>query len=125
MSTEPEHALADWTTGMQALTFARCPACGTVRYFRRPFCPHCGSSELETKAASGRGIVYAVTTVVRAPSTELRAYAPYGIALVDAAEGFRFMAHAAPGTAIGDPVLTTFRTFGSRLVPFVEPGPSP
>jgi uncharacterized protein len=115
------NAVVDWTGGAEALAYDHCRSCGTIRYFRRPFCPHCGSAEVETKLASGRGTVHAVTTVSRAPSAELRAYAPYRIALVDAAEGFRFMTHAADGLAIGDAVSTTFRPFGERIVPFVEP----
>ena len=113
--------IEDWTTGAETLSYGACRDCGSVRYFRRNFCPVCGSQAVEARAASGSGTVHAVTTVTRAPSAELQTYAPYGIALVDAAEGFRFMAHAAPGLAIGDPVTTTFRTFGTRLVPFVEP----
>ena len=113
--------IADWTSGAEALTFDRCRACNTLSYFRRAFCPHCGSHDMEARVASGRGTVYAVTTVTRAPSAELRAYAPYRIALVDAREGFRFMTHAAEGLAVGDPVSTTFRRFGERVVPFVEP----
>jgi uncharacterized OB-fold protein len=112
--------IADWTAGSETLTYDACPACGAVQYFRRPFCAVCGASPVETRAASGRGTVYAITTVNRAPSAELRAYAPYGIALVDAEEGFRFMAHAAPGLTIGDAVETRFRSFGDRLVPFVQ-----
>lgn len=113
--------IADWTTGGEALAYDRCRACGTIRYFRRSFCPHCGSAEIQTQVASGRGTVYAVTMVTRAPSAELRPYAPYRIALVDADEGFRFMTHAAEGLAIGDSVSTTFHPFGERIVPFVEP----
>lgn len=113
--------VADWTTGAEALSYQACASSGVVWYFRRPFCPASGSTEVETRRASGRGTVYAVTTVARAPSPELRAYAPYAIALVDAEEGFRFMAHAADGLAIGDAVTTTFRAFGPRLVPFVQP----
>ena len=114
-------SIADWTTGAETLAYNRCGACGTIRYFRRSFCPHCGSEEIEARAASGRGTVHAITTVTRAPSAELRAYAPYRIALVDAEEGFRFMTHAAADLAIGDAVATTFRRFGERIVPFVEP----
>jgi uncharacterized OB-fold protein len=113
--------IADWTEGTETLAYDRCRACGTVRFFRRSFCPHCGSEEIEARAASGRGTVYAITIVTRAPSAELRAYAPYRIALVDAEEGFRFMTHAAEGLGIGDAVSTTFRSFGERIVPFVEP----
>jgi uncharacterized OB-fold protein len=113
--------VADWIQGGEGLVYARCRACGHVQYFLRSFCPACGAEALEIRAASGRGTVYAITRVVRAPSPEWAAYAPYGIALVDAPEGFRFMAHAAEGLAIGDRVATAFRSFGAALVPFVEP----
>lgn len=106
--------------GEEALAFQACRGCGAVRYFRRPFCPRCGSADTDERIASGHGTVHAVTTVHRAPSAELRAYAPYCIALVDAAQGFRFMAHAAEGLAIGDAVRTRFADFGGRRVPVVD-----
>ncbi|KMO37618.1 hypothetical protein VQ03_18895 [Methylobacterium tarhaniae] len=118
----PDGTLPDWTEGGEGLAFARCRSCGDIQYFRRPFCPACGSEDLGVEAASGRGTVHAVTVVARAPSPDLQAHAPYGLALVDAREGFRFMAHCPPeGIAIGDPVRTTFRAFGTGLVPFVTP----
>jgi uncharacterized OB-fold protein len=118
--------IPDWTTGTEGLSLARCRACGHVQYVRRPFCPECGSEALSVEQATGRGTVYAVTVVARAPSAELSAHAPYGIALVDAEEGFRFMAHCpADGVAIGDPVHTAFRAFGAGLVPFVIPESQP
>lgn len=116
----------DWTTGAEGLSLARCRTCGHVQYLRRPFCPECGGADLSVERACGRGTVYAVTVVARAPSPELSAHAPYGLALVDAEEGFRFMAHCPPeGVAIGDPVRTTFRAFGAGLVPFVTPESRP
>ncbi len=118
--------IPDWTTGGEGLAYARCRACGHVQYARRPFCPACGGEDLGIEAASGRGTVYAVTVVARAPSPDLQAHAPYGIALVDAREGFRFMAHCpAEGVAIGHSVRTTFRAFGAGLVPFVSPEETP
>lgn len=111
--------VADWTDGTEALAYQACEACGAIRYFRRPFCPACGSPRVEARTASGQGTVYAITTVARAPSAELRAYAPYRIALVDAPEGFRFMAHAGGDVAIGTRVATSFKPFGAGLVPFV------
>lgn len=112
----------DWTTGQAALTYGHCACCGATWYFRREFCPCCGNPEPERLVASGRGHVYAATTVSRAPSAELRAAAPYRIVLVDAAEGFRMMAHAAADLAIGDPVRTRFVRFGTGTVPFCERG---
>lgn len=113
--------IIDWTRGGRALVYQRCDGCGAIRYFSRAFCPSCGSEASETLEASGHGTVYAVTTVARAPSPEWKALAPYGIALVDAREGFRFMAHAAEGLRIGDAVTTTFREVGDAVIPLVQP----
>jgi uncharacterized OB-fold protein len=110
----------DWTSGHPAIVYQQCQDCGRLWYFRRSFCPHCGSAHVDTKAASGRGTVYAATLVARAPSETLRALAPYRILLVDAEEGFRMMAHGAKDLTIGDPVTARFQAFGSLLIPFFE-----
>lgn len=110
----------DWTKGRPGLAFQACRPCGHRWLFARSFCPKCGSKDVETQAASGRGTVHAATLVTRAPSEALRAHAPYCVILVDAEEGFRLMAHATPGIAIGDRVCATFRPFGAGLVPFFE-----
>lgn len=111
---------ADWTAGRPALRYRACGACGRVWYFARTFCPHCGGDRVESREASGRGTVYAATTVSRAPSDALRALAPYRILLVDAEEGFRMMAHGQPDLAIGDRVEVRFQPFGEGLVPLFE-----
>ena len=103
-----------WSTSTAA------PA-GPVWFFARPFCPRCGAAGPATRRSSGRGTVYAVTTVHRAPSPELRALAPYRIALVDLKEGFRAMTHAAPGVGIGDAVQARMVPFGDTSVPMCGP----
>lgn len=108
----------DWTTGRPALAFQHCRACGARWLFARSFCPQCGGTDVEMQEASGLGTVHAVTLVTRAPSEALRPHAPYLLVLVDADEGFRVMAHAAPDVAIGDRVAASFRPFGSGLVPY-------
>lgn len=113
--------IADWRQGTGALAYQHCPDCGRTWYFRRGFCPHCGSERPEMLQASGRGTVYAATLVTRAPSEALRALAPYRILLVDAEEGFRLMAHGARDLAIGDAVTARFRAFGPLLIPYFEP----
>jgi hypothetical protein len=45
---------------------------------------------------------------------------PYNIVLVDAAEGFRMMAHGEANLAIGDRVTARFAEFAGRLVPYFE-----
>ena len=110
----------DWTTGTPALVFQRCPACKAIWYFRRTFCPHCGTSPVADELASGSGIVHAATLVTRAPTEELRAHAPYLIVLVDAEEGFRLMAHGDPSLKLGDRVRCGFKTLAGKLIPYFE-----
>lgn len=119
MSTDSN--VLDWTEGGAGLAYQRCNACRAIWYMRREFCPTCGHASPATGQASGRGIVYAVTTVTRAPSEALRPYAPYSLVLVDCEEGFRVMAHGTPGLSIGVAVCAGFFEFGGRLIPRFEP----
>ena len=114
MSAKP----IDWTTGEQAICYQSCTSCGGVQYFHRDFCAACGSTALVTSRASGEGTVYAASLVMRAATPETRAHVPYNIVLVDAAEGFRMMAHGDSGLAIGDRVNARFVTFAGRLIPY-------
>jgi len=110
-------ALADWTTGAEAITYQSCSACDTPQYFRRSFCAVCGAPDPVEKQASGEGTVYATSLVCRAATPETRAHVPYNIVLVDTAEGFRMMAHGDIDLAIGDEVTARFVPFAGRLVP--------
>lgn len=112
--------LYDWTRGTDGIAYQTCPACRAVWYFHRGFCPACGGADPETRQASGRGEVHALTSVARAPTEELRAHAPYTIVLVDAEEGFRMMAHGEPGLRIGDRVNVRFVDLAGRKIPFFE-----
>ena len=111
---------ADWTSGMEAILYQSCAACGKPQYFRRGFCAACGATELAEKRASGKGTVYATSIVTRAATPETRAHVPYNIVLVDTEEGFRMMAHGAIDLAIGDRVAARFAVFTGRLVPYFE-----
>jgi uncharacterized protein len=118
-------ALADWTTGTEAIVYQSCAACGRLQYFRRRFCAACGAPDPVEKIASGAGTVYATSLVCRAATPETRAHVPYNIVLVDAAEGFRMMAHGDHELAIGDRVTARFVIFAGRMVPYFERMPSP
>jgi len=109
---------ADWTKGEEAIVYQSCAACGSRQYFRRSFCAACGAPDPEDKRASGEGVVYAASLVVRAATAEARAHAPYNIVLIDAAEGFRMMAHGDNDLKIGDRVRAQYRRFTDRLVPY-------
>jgi uncharacterized OB-fold protein len=113
-------SVADWTRGGEGVAYQACRSCGAHWYFHRTFCPRCGQASPEDRTASGEGTVHAVTVVARAPSEALRAHAPYAIVLVDAAEGFRLMAHGALDLRIGDRVRCRFTDLAGRLVPYFE-----
>ncbi len=115
-----KQALADWTTGEEAIVYQSCPACGSSQYFRRSFCCVCGAPDPIEKHASGEGIVYAASLVCRAATPETRAHVPYNIVLVDTVEGFRMMAHGDNDLAIGDKVAARFAQVAGRLVPYFE-----
>lgn len=110
----------DWTQGSEGIAYQACPACAAVWYFRRTFCPRCGDTRPQTRQAAGTGTLHAISVVARAPAEELRAYTPYAIALVDADEGFRLMAHAARDLRIGERVRARFVDFAGRPIPCFE-----
>ena len=115
-----EMNVADWTRDGSGIAFQACRICPQIWYFHREFCPGCGAGELDVRQASGSGTVHARSLVTRAPSEELRAYAPYLILLVDADEGFRLMAHGDPALRIGDRVRARFIDFGGKKIPYFD-----
>lgn len=71
-----------------ALLLQRCRPCARPYFPPRPFCPHCGSRDVEVFRASGRATLYSFTIHHRAmPGFE----APYAIAVVALEEGPRMM----------------------------------
>lgn len=71
-----------------ALFLQRCRPCARPYFPPRPFCPHCGSRDVEVFRASGRATLYSFTIHHRAmPGFE----APYAIAVVALEEGPRMM----------------------------------
>jgi uncharacterized OB-fold protein len=113
-------SILDWTGGADGIAYQTCEACKAVWYFHRSFCPGCGKGEPVTRQASGLGTLHARTLVSRAPSEELRAHVPYLIVLVDAAEGFRLMAHGDPALAIGDKVRAKYIQLAGKKIPYFE-----
>lgn len=67
------------------LAFQRCAACAAAIFYPRVLCPVCGATDLRWEISSGRGTVYATTTL------HSRGEAAYNVALIDLAEGFRMM----------------------------------
>ena len=110
--------MPDWTTGAQTIVYQSCAACGAAQYFRRRFCAACGAPDPQDQCASGGGVVFAASLVVRAATPEARAHGPYSVVLIDADEGFRMMAHGDSELKIGDRVRAQYRRFTGRLVPY-------
>ncbi len=81
MSATP---VADWTTGRETYRVSDVRRCNHVWYFRRGFCPACGSDDVAARQASGEGTVFAISIVTRAATAEARAHVPYAVVLVDA-----------------------------------------
>jgi uncharacterized OB-fold protein len=117
MSGDEEH-IADWTKGEEVIVYQSCAACGSRQYFRRSFCAACGAPDPVEKRASGEGVVYATSLVVRAATPEARAHVPYNIVLFDTLEGFRTMAHGYIDLKISDRVTARYARFTGRLVPY-------
>jgi uncharacterized OB-fold protein len=80
------------------LLLQRCTNCRRYRFYPRLLCPWCESDCSEWVPARGRGLVYAVTTVHRAPTKALAKECPYTVVLVDLDEGVRMM-----GSIVGSP----------------------
>lgn len=96
-----------------------CTSCGTAILPARARCPACGSAELAWRHASGRGTVWSVTTIWRAPTEALKAEVPYDLVLVTLDEGPRLMGRAAAALTIGDRVMGAVVQHGAeRLVQF-------
>lgn len=68
-----------------------CAACGRPHWYPREVCPHCLADAIEWRPASGRGVVYAASTMPRPAMPMLAGRVPYVVALVELEEGVRMM----------------------------------
>ena len=67
----------------------QCDGCARHVFYPRVLCPHCGSTQLCWRAASGIGTVHACSVVMGKPGTN----SDYAVVLVDLQEGVRMMSH--------------------------------
>lgn len=111
-----------WSSCAQGrLSFQRCSGCGATQFYPRAHCVNCGGQALRWEVSAGRGVVYALTTVERAPTPDFQALQPYSIVLVDLAEGFRMMAHGKANAKIGAAVEVEFVEVTGRWLPRFVP----
>jgi uncharacterized OB-fold protein len=89
-----------------------CAACGKVRHYPRPVCPHCFSMESKFKAAPLTGKVHTWAVCHHPFNFFFKQMAPYVVALVDMDAGVRVNAPlrgiAESDLKIGAPVRLAF-----------------
>jgi uncharacterized OB-fold protein len=89
----PDSQLPFWASLKErAVRVQRCDDCRTYRYIPKDICPRCQGDRATWTPISGRGDVYTYTVVRRAPTPAYQAEAPYVLAHVTMAEGFRMIA---------------------------------
>jgi hypothetical protein len=103
------------------LVLPRCDACQRWHFYPRSVCPHCGSDAIAWHAASGKGAVYSVTQVHRAPSPAFEAMVPYSVAIIALDEGPHLMSAIVGADAadvkIDAPVIVDFVEEGDTTLP--------
>jgi uncharacterized OB-fold protein len=106
------------------LRIQQCTSCTRYYFYPRPFCPHCGSAEVEWRVTSGRAslVSYVINHRPVPPSDE-----PLVIALVQLEEGPRMMTNVVgvePDPAnlpLDLPLRVTFEQRGEYAIPVFTP----
>jgi uncharacterized OB-fold protein len=103
----------------------RCNECQQFAGYPKVFCPHCHADALAWVEAAGTGTIYTFTTVVANPPSTFISELPYTIAIIELAEGVRFLsrlANISPGDVRCElPVKLLIQPEGDRVMPFFEP----
>lgn len=108
------------------LRVQRCRECGRHYFYPRPFCPACGSSNVEWVVASGRARLHSYVINHR-PAPGFEDEAPYAIAVVELEEGPRMMSNVVgventPEALVLDMELeVTFEDRDGRRIPQFRP----
>ena len=94
------------------LRLQACAACGKLRHYPRPVCPHCYSMDQHWVEATGRGTVHSWTIAHHAFHPGFKAELPYVLVTVDLEENVRMQAQlrgvASDQLKIGLPVKVAF-----------------
>jgi hypothetical protein len=100
----------------QSVMYQHCAFCGLAQTLAHYGCQSCGSETLSWRESKGKGRVYSVTEVGRAPTDAFKALAPYTLAIVELDEGFKLMGHAQTGLLIGESVVVSFFEHDKRIL---------
>ena len=68
-----------------------CPACGKLTFPPKQHCPGCWSDKMEWTELSGKGTLYARTTI-HVAATQFQDDIPFSVGIVDLIEGIRLIA---------------------------------
>ncbi|MET7924311.1 Zn-ribbon domain-containing OB-fold protein [Streptomyces sp. NPDC005349] len=114
-----------WAAARQGeLVLPQCSDCGLRFFVPEPACPGCLSRSWTYEPSSGRGTVYSVTVVHRAPGPGFEV--PFALAAVDLDDGATMLSHVV-GTdpeqvTIGMRVSVDFRALTDEItLPFFTP----
>ena len=81
-----------WAAALRGeLVIPQCAACGLRFFVPEPACPRCLSPAWDYEPSSGRGTVYSVTVVHRAPGPGFDT--PFALAIVDLDDGATLLTH--------------------------------
>ena len=116
-------------TREQRLVLQWCRSCQRPIHFPREACPTCLGDDLEFRPASGRGTVYAASTMPKPGHPTMAGREPYVVALIELEEGVRLMSNVV-GTSpesvvVGLPVTVVWEPLADgRHLPQFEPVPA-
>ena len=112
---EPSPETEPYWAGLRAgkLMLQACAACGRVRHYPRPVCPHCYCLDAKWIEAKGRGKVHSWTITHHAFHPGWKGELPITLLTVDLDEGVRMQAQlsgpvAEAGVKIGMPVRIAY-----------------
>jgi uncharacterized protein len=123
--SDTSHGFWDATRQRQ-LVLQFCNSCGKAIHYPRAICPHCHSTDLKFRPASGRGLVYAFSVMHRPGNPTMQARVPYVVALIDLEEGARLMSNVVgcdpSEVKVALPVQVTWEELSDgRALPLFEP----
>lgn len=128
MAPQPTPETRHFWEGCKAgeLRLQKCTSCDGGAYFPpRPFCPKCGSRDVEVFKASGKGVLWSYVINQR-PRPDM-GKEPHSIAVVQLDEGVRLMTNIVgcpqtPEALVLDmPVEVEFLDLGETALPLFHP----
>ena len=126
-----EHSREFWAaTAEGRFVLQTCRSCTETIFYPRVNCPSCGSTELTSTDASGRGIVHTYTIARRPTHRAFADAGPYVIAIVELAEGPHVTTNIVDcepdDVSVGMPVEVTFADEVDGIaLPLFRPSSSP